>query len=42
MDPLKLSKSVTIWPEQGIGDFILMSRFLNDLKKTTESYYFIN
>ena len=27
---------VTIWPEQGIGDFILMSRFLNDLKKTTD------
>ena len=28
---LKLSKSVNIWAEQGIGDFILYSRFLNDL-----------
>ena len=28
---LKLSNSVTIWAEQGIGDFILYSRFFNDL-----------
>ena len=33
--PDSTSKSVTIWPEQGIGDFILMSRFLNDLKNAT-------
>ena len=33
--PDSTSKSVTIWPEQGIGDFILMSRFLNDFKNAT-------
>ena len=29
-------RHVTIWPEQGIGDFILYSRFLNDLKDRTD------
>ena len=27
---------VTIWPEQGIGDYILYSRFLNDLIQNTD------
>ena len=33
---------VTIWPEQGIGDFILMSRFLNDLKNATNKNFINN
>ena len=32
-----MSISVTIWPEQGIGDFILYSRFFRDLIKATDN-----
>jgi len=28
---VKIKNQVTIWPEQGLGDFILYSRFFNDL-----------
>ena len=34
---LNMSISVTIWPEQGIGDFILYSRFFRDLIKATDN-----
>ena len=34
---LNLSNHVTIWAEQGVGDFILYSRFFNDLSLTLDS-----
>ena len=32
---------ITIWPEQGMGDFILFSRFLKDLKDTSKNFVVI-
>ena len=35
---IKMNNHVTIWPEQGIGDFILYSRFFSNLQIDTNNF----
>ena len=34
---IKFNPTLTVWPEQGMGDYILHSRFFKDLSLTLDS-----